>query len=248
MEVLPAIVKAVLLPPNFFFILMVIGGVLSLRFAALGRALAITGLALLVVLSTPTVGSILVHATTKATPLGPENTSTSDSAIVILGAESTTALELGGETAGRETLERLRYAARLHRELDLPVLVTGGIPNHGRRPVGELMAETLEIDFGVPVRWQEKNSRNTYENALFSSEMLHEAGIKRVYLVTHALHMSRAISAFDTTGLDVIPAPVGVYDPKRHWAPRDFIPSVHGLSGSTAAIYEILGRLWYRIH
>ncbi len=38
-----------------------------------------------------------------------------------------------------------------------------------------------------------------------------------------------------------------VHDPKRLWAPEDFIPSAHGLAGSTAAIYELLGRIWYRI-
>ena len=110
------------------------------------------------------------------------------------------------------------------------------------------MAETLEDDFGLVPRWREIESRNTYENAVLSNRLLQEAGIKHVYLVTHALHMKRARAVFTATGLEVTQAPVGVYDPKRRWAPEDFIPSSHGLAGSTAAIYEFLGRLWYRIH
>ena len=100
----------------------------------------------------------------------------------------------------------------------------------------------------VVPRWRETESRNTYENALFSNRMLQEAGIKHVYLVTHALHMKRARDVFGAAGLQVTQAPVGVRDPKRQWAPQDFIPSAHGLAGSTAAIYELLGRIWYRIH
>ena len=110
------------------------------------------------------------------------------------------------------------------------------------------MAETLEDDFGLVPRWQETESRNTYENAVFSSRLLLGAGVKHIYLVTHVLHMQRARAVFAATGLEVIQAPVGVYDPERHWPPEDLIPSAHGLAGSTAVIYELLGRIWYRIH
>ena len=60
--------------------------------------------------------------------------------------------------------------------------------------------------------------------------------------------MQRAWAVFAAAGLEVTQAPVGVYDPKRFWTPKDFIPSAQGLVGSTAAIYETLGRIWYRFH
>ncbi len=245
---LSVLAKAVLLPPNLLFILMVLGALVSLRHARIGRTLALAAFALLVVVSAPVTGSLMLRQLTDIEPFFPREGVKEDAAIVILGAEGTTALELGGETVGRRTLERLRYGARLHRRLGLPVLVTGGTLNPDRRPVGELMAETLEDDFGVVARWRETESRNTYENAVLSSRMLQEAGIRRVYLVTHALHMKRSEAVFANTGLEVIPAPVGVHDPKRLWAPEDFIPSAHGLAESTAAIYEFLGRIWYRVH
>ncbi len=245
---LSALAKAVLLPPNLLFILMILGALVSLRYARFGRALASAAFALLVVFSAPITGSLLLRQLTDIEPFFPREPVKEAAAIVILGAEGTTALELGGETVGRRTLERLRYGARLHRRLGLPVLVTGGAPDPDRRPVGELMAETLEDDFGLVARWREIKSRNTYENAVFSNHLLQEAEIKHVYLVTHALHMKRAWDVFTATGLEVTQAPVGVYDPKRRWAPEDFIPSAHGLAGSTAAIYELLGWLWYRVH
>ncbi len=243
---LSALAKAVLLPPNLLFIFMILGALVSLRYARIGRALTIAAFALLVVFSAPVTGSLLLRQLTDIEPFFRREGVREDAAIVILGAEGTTALELGGETVGRRTLERLRYGARLHRRLGLPVLVTGGAPNPDRRPVGELMAETLEDDFGLVVRWREIESRNTYENAVFSSRLLQKAGIRHVYLVTHALHMKRSRAVFNVSGLEVIPAPVGVYDPKRRWAPEDFVPSAHGLAGSTAAIYERLARIWYQ--
>ncbi len=245
---LSALAKAVLLPPNLLFIFMILGALVSLRYVRSGRALAIMAFALLVVLSAPVTGSLLLRQLTDIEPFFPGERVKEAAAIVILGAEATTALELGGETAGRRTLERLRYGARLHRQLGLPILVAGGTLDPDRRPVGDLMAETLEDDFGLVPRWRETESRNTYENAVFSNRLLQEAGIKRVYLVTHALHMKRARDVFAATGLEVIQAPVGVHDPKRLWAPEDFIPSAHGLAGSTAAIYELLGRMWYRVY
>ena len=39
------------------------------------------------------------------------------------------------------------------------------------------MSRALQEDFGVPVRWREERSRNTFENALFSAEMLRQAGV-----------------------------------------------------------------------
>ncbi len=245
---LSALAKAVLLPPNLLFILMILGALVSLRYARFGRALSVAAFALLVVVSAPVTGSLLLRQLTDIEPFFPRGDVREGAVIVILGAETTTALELGGETAGRRTLERLRYGARLHRRLRLPVLVTGGTLDPDRRPVGELMGESFENDFGLVAHWREIESRNTYENAVLSGRMLQEAGIKRVYLVTHALHMKRSEAIFANTGLEVIPAPVGVHDPKRLWAPEDFIPSAHGLAGSTAVIYELLARIWYRFH
>ena len=51
-----------------------------------------------------------------------------------------------------------------------------------RRPAWQsslaaLMSRALQEDFGVPVRWREERSRNTFENALFSAAMLRQAGI-----------------------------------------------------------------------
>jgi len=51
------------------------------------------------------------------------------------------------------------------------------------------MMETIEAEFGVPIRWVESESRNTFENARYSAQILQGAGIQRAFLVSHAWHM-----------------------------------------------------------
>jgi uncharacterized SAM-binding protein YcdF (DUF218 family) len=108
-------------------------------------------------------------------------------------------------------LERLRYGVHLARQSGLPILLSGGAP-YGGTPEAELMQRALKEDFGLGARWQEKTSRDTTENAQESVRILRAAGVSRVLLVTHALHMPRAQAAFAAVEMEVIAAPTGFYD------------------------------------
>ncbi|MGB1879583.1 MAG: YdcF family protein, partial [Gammaproteobacteria bacterium] len=68
--------------------------------------------------------------------------------------------------------------------------------------------EALERDFRVPVRWVESVSQNTRENARLTAGVL---DVRRIVLVTHALHMPRAMREFHAAGFDVTPAPLGFF-------------------------------------
>ena len=108
------------------------------------------------------------------------------------------------------------------------------------------MKDSLEQDFHIPVQWMEDQSRNTFENARFSAPILQRQNIHTIYLVTHALHMSRAREAFEHVGFHVIPAPTlfAVWDELTIF---HFLPQGGALSMSTSLCYEALGRLWYAI-
>ena len=58
----------------------------------------------------------------------------------------------------------------------------------------DAMATALRDDFGVPVKWTEGKSRNTAENAAFSAALLRPDAVRRVLLVTDAMHMPRSPS------------------------------------------------------
>jgi uncharacterized SAM-binding protein YcdF (DUF218 family) len=245
MDFLADFAKALLLPPASLYLVGVLGWLLVRRRPTLGRTLLALSGGLLIALSLPVVAEPFHDGLSRYPPLDVSRPAAPASAIVVLGGEATWAGEYGGDTLGAHSLARLRYGARLHRRLGLPILVTGGPPDRGRRSVAELMAEALTDDFGVAARWSEPKARNTYENALYAADILRAEGIATVYLVTDAVHMGRATAAFEAQSLGVVPAPVGVppADPERGY--RDFVPSAHALATSAAAVYEHLGQIWY---
>ncbi len=150
------------------------------------------------------------------------------------------------DTVSGSTLTRLRYAARLQRETGKPILATGGKPLGNSTSEAHQMQAVLEQEFKIPVRWTEDTSDNTLENARHSYQVLQHAGIKRIYLVTHAWHMPRSVLAFQAAGFDVIPAPTA-FTTRFRTDLLSFIPSAGGLRDSSIFIHEAIGLLWYRL-
>jgi uncharacterized SAM-binding protein YcdF (DUF218 family) len=109
------------------------------------------------------------------------------------------------------------------------------------------MADALRTDYGIEARWLETRSANTAENAIFSSEILRSAGIKKVILVTHAWHMKRAQAAFLANGMSVLPGPTAFYGPGGDNGFLGFMPRVQALRMSGFALHEIIGSQWYRL-
>lgn len=168
-------------------------------------------------------------------------------AIVVLGGGTYfNPPEYPGDTVSPLTLERLRYGARLQRSTGNPVLVTGGKPLGNPVSEARQMQRVLSEDFGVPVKWLEEASDNTYENASKSRAILREVGVDTIYLVTHAWHMPRARMVFERAGFRVIPAPTG-FTTRFRTDVLSFIPSADGLQASRWFLREVMGILWYRL-
>jgi uncharacterized SAM-binding protein YcdF (DUF218 family) len=243
------IIAELLLPPGLFVVLLAAAGLLGRRWPRLGGTLvALVGTALYLLSTAFVSTSLLAAVEGPPTVLDPAPLrGAADTAIVVLSADLRySAAEYGGDTAGRLTLERLRYAARLRRATDLPILVTGGSLNE-RKSVATTMKEALEHDFAVPVRWVEDRSRDTWENAFYSAEMLRRDGITRVVLVTHAFHMPRSLAVFRATGLEVIPAPTLYTEPRTLLPVANVVPTMNSLQRSYFALHEMIGLVWYRI-
>lgn len=138
--------------------------------------------------------------------------------------------------------------AWLAKRTGLPLLVSGGLGKDGRPSEAHMMQQVLEQEYSLPVRWLEPDSRDTYENAEFSAKLLKADGIERVYLVTHAWHLPRAVWSFHQFKLDVIPAPTvfeGLGKGPRELA--DFLPNARALERTAYACHEIIGNAWYRL-
>lgn len=245
------IIKSLILPPSGNLILGVIGLALWRRYMLTSLVLLTVALGSLYILSTPATSRILMSWLESYPALQPEDLRESDAeVIVVLGAgRYASAPEYSGDTVSTGGLERLRYAACLHKQTGLPLLVTGGDPLNEGGAEALLMEEVLLNDFQVEEVWTEGESRNTAENALFTKTLLAERGIEDVYLVTHAWHMPRAVAIFRQVGLDIIPAPTGFYSvlTQQEQGLTGWLPNATALDISRQALHELLGRLWYAI-
>lgn len=183
-------------------------------------------------------------------------------AIVVLGGgtESSGSPRSGVELNGAG--DRLLQAARLYREGAAPtVLLSGGnITWLGNRPStpAEEMEEIL-LFLGVPQEALvlQTKSQNTYEDAVYSAEILRAKGIEEVILVTSAAHMPRSVALFEKQGIKVIPAPADFNVPDYEWQNLwqgnfatqviNFLPNAGSISQTTSSLKEYIGIWVYKL-
>jgi len=241
--------KQLLLPPGGLLLLLLLGWWLRRRHPRLGLACFGLGLLGLWVSTLPVAvefgGRLLERDVALPQASWPDLAQRAD-AIVVLGAgRAVDDPGWEGDAASRMAVERLRYAARLAKATQLPVLITGGSPYD--RPLSEatLMTEVMERDLGVPVRWQEGASRTTWENATLSAPLLRAAGVKRVVLVTQAYHMARARWCFERQGFEVIAAPMGFIGVPDARPFGGWLPEAGAIEQTTLLLNEAAGLLLY---
>ena len=144
-------------------------------------------------------------------------------------------------------MQRVRYAARLAKASQLPVLVSGGL-HYGQPPSeAQIMADSLAQDFNVNTRWLEGQSRTTWENAQYSAQMLQAEGIQRVVLVTDAWHMPRSRWSYEQFGFQVLSAPVGFLGGANARPLNGWMPESKAMWHNTALLNEAIGALLYRL-
>lgn len=239
-------VIALLLLPPFNVILLGATGILLLKgWPRMGGFLLVVSLILLYVLSSPFFAEGLLQKL--ETPPASVPLDNRIQAIVVLGSSSyLDAPEYGGDTVSRLGLERIRYAAWLHRLSGKPILASGGSPRDGGSSEAMQMKAVLEKEFQVPVRWTEGASANTRENAYKSFAILKKDGIRNVALVTHAWHMPRAAREFEQAGFKVTPAGTA-YTTRDKTDVLSFVPTVAALQKSSFFLHEVIGIIWYRL-
>lgn len=180
--------------------------------------------------------------------------------IVVLGGATESWQYPRPEVEVNSAGDRVIYAARLYQEGKAPYLLLSGgnISWYGGRnmtPADE-MADLLTL-MNVPQSaiWRQEKSRNTYEDALFCSQILKERHAQRVLLVTSAQHMPRAVALFKHQGIQVIPAPVDYTVTQAGWdnlfAPDwqtflvNLLPNVSSMSLISGIMKEYLGTWVY---
>jgi uncharacterized SAM-binding protein YcdF (DUF218 family) len=251
------VIKLVVLPPTCFFLLFLIGWILKWWRPTLGRCFLWALFVIVYLTTTPFAAGELMAPLERYPALNLERPELDVGAIVVLGAGvdfsapeywDPGAPSFGVDVADSLGLQRLAYAAYLSRATGLPIVLSGGASGSSNgRTIAEAMNVTLTRDFGLPARWLEEQSSSTMENAEYVAPLLREHGIHKIYLVTHAWHMWRAMIAFERTGIEVVPAPTGFVARSESFL-QDFLPSSQALHLAYYGIYEWLGIAWYRLN
>lgn len=245
------VIKTLFLPNSSLLLLNFIGLTKVLKKLTLGAVLLSSSFAGFYVLSTPIVANRLLMNLLE--PYVDKISVNQNQAIVLLGSglrNNATEFSETNFTLSSKALERVRYAAKLGHETGLPILVSGGQVFKSDAPSeATVMAQALENEFHIPVKWQENQSRNTAENAIFSREMLQPLKIDKILLVTHAFHMKRAKIEFEKVGFNVQIAPTAYLSStnKDELTIFDFLPSAQAMLNSTLALHEYMGLLWYKL-
>ena len=203
------------------------------------------------VLTTPAAANMLVSLQERRTPLPPSCATPVPNVIVLLSGgmrrDAADARDFG--VLNISSLQRTLAAATLAKTLPAPELViTGGARIGGETDVAQssVMADVAE-NLGVPASSirAELASTTTWENAT-AVRALEPALPARIWLVTSALHMPRALLAFRAAGFEPCAYP-GDYRGAPLEGPTDFLPSAGAIGNTDAVLHEWAGEIAYRI-
>lgn len=241
---LTKIITAMIMPPFnvlmlWLFALLCFG----FKYKKLGYLSTFFGIAILYLFSIPYTSKTLNDSLITEDKLTLQDYRSAQ-AIVLLGGGIRDSKELFGKlTTNQIAVERVRYAAFLQKETQLPLLITGSAANGTSE--AKIMADELAMFYQIPTKWLEEKAKTTKENALFSREMLEKEGIKRIVLVTNQWHMQRAKMLFEKQGFEVLPASVGSGATPETYGINlmYFIPQAGAMHSNTQALKEWIGYL-----
>lgn len=247
--VLSKIAPVILLPSNILLLLGLIGVLLILtRFRRAGQRLLITSFVLIVVIGLSPLGNLLVYTLEQRFPPWHSAGRTPDGIVVLGGAISPLLTRAYGITQLKGSAERVTVIPSMTRAYpNARIVFSGGdgslLANEGRE--ASVLGPFLE-SLGIPRDRValEEHARNTYENAVFTKQLMQPKPGELWLLVTSAAHMPRAIGCFRRAGFSVEAYPVdwGMAPAAPVW-PHQSI--VQGLRALDLASHEWIGLLVY---
>lgn len=239
-------------PVNFLVLLSLFGLVLwLLGFIRLGRVLTCIGVSLLVICCFLPLGALLTRPLEDRFPVAHKDLASPTGIIVLGGALDGELTEARGEPSLITGGARLTAGVELARRYPQARLVfTGGSASLTREVQGEAKGvHDLWLALGVPESQMsfEEASRNTWENALFTRDLLAPKPGEHWLLVTSAWHMPRAMGIFRRVGFDVTAYPVDflTYGNSRDWKPTPAV--LDELTMLNFAIHEWIGLVAYHL-
>ena len=240
------------MPLSLGVLSIVIGAALVISKPKFSRVLTLTGVVILTVFSLPIVANWLINSLESKYPAQQVENLPETDAIVLLsgGVSPPTAVRIYPQLS--VSADRLLVTKRLYDAGKAPmILVSGGSLDTNNTSESEAKQTKLILQsWGVQIDAivTEEQSKNTRQNMLETVKLLAGTPTKSILLVTSAMHMPRAMAIFNTSDLEVIPVPSNriIGHSATHIKNR-WIPNAISLSGSSKALREHLGLLYFNL-
>jgi uncharacterized SAM-binding protein YcdF (DUF218 family) len=239
--------------PSSLVLILVLAGaaLLYTRYQRAGRRLVVAGAALLLVGGLLPLSTWLILPLEDRFPRADLSGPPLDGIVVLGGAEDARVAAGRHVHAFNEAAERMTETAALARRFPrVKIVFTSG-------PGGILAAPEIGADAAKPVFQDlgiepgrillERESRNTWQNAVFTKALVNPKPGERWLLVTSSWHMPRAMGAFRQAGFPVEPWPVDYRTAGAGDAFRLFDAPSEGLRRLEAAVREWIGLVAYRL-
>lgn len=247
MFVLKKVLTPFLLPPGLFIWVSIFWG-----FRCLFQKKIRTGIGLVLLgcgmwlLSVAPVSDLLLRGLEKDVVI--PKPIKGDVLILLGGGTNDQAPDLTGiGSPSHETLARLITSVRLHHQLDIPIIVSGGKVYNQIQSEAQIARRFL-TDLGVSAEKiiTEDQSRDTFENARYSIGICKKNNFRAPIVITSAFHLKRAVMNFKKAGMEVIPFPAAYKTwPNRKYGWQDYLPE--SFDNTRAAVKEYLGLIYTRL-
>lgn len=153
-------------------------------------------------------------------------------------------IQLGGSA------DRMWKAVQLYKANKIDKVIVSGGDFLPKKDSENDYAKTFLILNGIPKDsiLQEKRATNTYENALYTSQLLKNVqGTKNGVLITSAYHLKRANACFKKQGLRLQLYPSGQMIGTGKWNIFHLLPMAENFHKSELLIKELAGMLVYKL-
>jgi uncharacterized SAM-binding protein YcdF (DUF218 family) len=236
--------------PSNLIILVGIGGVLLLgtRVARAGRRLVVASLVLLAFGGLSPLGNMLILPLEQRFPAWDASTGAPDGIVVLGGAVTPDIAAARNEPALNEAAERMTATVELARRYpNARIIFSGGDAGliYGGNESDAALRLFERLGLGADRVVVEDQSRNTFENAMFSKRIAAPKPGERWLLLTSAYHLPRAMGMFRMVGFPVEPYPVDWRTRGIEDAWRPFPTLAEGLRRTDTAVREWAGLVVY---
>jgi uncharacterized SAM-binding protein YcdF (DUF218 family) len=239
-------------PSHIALLLLALGVALGrTRWSKSARRLTTLSVILLALIILGPLGHFLATPLETRFPALPDDIAPPDGIIVLGGSVDEALSAERRRISFTDAAERLTAPIELLRRFPRAKLVfSGGSAALNGSTATEAEAvkrfwRAVGIDQGEAI--YEDRSRNTYENAVFTRDLIKPKPGERWLLVTSAMHMPRAVGIFRQVGFPIVPYPVDFRTNGRFLSLGLVKYSAQGVAVADLASHEWIGLLVYRV-